>query len=50
MEAIEFITSDNYRLKGYKYLSEGDFKGRIIIAGATGVPQGFYRRFALFAS
>lgn len=37
MEVIEFIISDNYCLKGYKYLLEGDFKGWIIIVGVIGV-------------
>lgn len=49
MKAIEFTTSDNYRLKGYRFEASRSLKGRVIVAGATGVPQGFYRRFAEFA-
>ncbi len=50
MKAVQYVTSDNYRLKGNKFEAKCSLKGRVIVAGATGVPQGFYRRFANFAS
>ncbi len=50
MQSRSFLTSDNYLLKGNIYPAQGLRKGNIIVAGATGVPQGFYRRFAQFAS
>ncbi|EKE72999.1 alpha/beta fold hydrolase [Gallaecimonas xiamenensis] len=50
MESVSFYTADQYRLQGYRYPAQGPLQGRVIVAGATGVPQGFYRRFAQFAS
>lgn len=50
MKAVQYVTSDNYRLKGNKFEAKCSLKGRVIVAGATGVHQGFYRRFANFAS
>jgi len=46
---VVFKTTDEVRLSGIQYLAKGRLKGNIVVAGATGVPQGFYRRFALYA-
>ena len=48
-ETLSFVADDGYRLTAYRYRAEAP-EGVIIVAGATGVPQGFYRQFALFAS
>lgn len=50
MAAISFHTDDDYLIQGQLYPATGQVQGKIIVAGATGVPQGFYRRFAEFAS
>jgi predicted alpha/beta hydrolase len=43
------IASDGYRLAARRY-SVPEPRARIVMAGATGVPQGFYRRFASHAA
>ena len=43
-----YNATDGYELKGRHYKSTAT-KGIIIIASATGVPQGFYQKFAQFA-
>lgn len=48
-ETLSFVADDGYRLTAYRYRAEAP-EGVIIVAGATGVPQGFYRQFALYAS
>lgn len=46
---IELQAQDGYSLKAIHYKNlVPNFKGRIVIAGATGVPQRFYRSFATF--
>ncbi|WP_165313998.1 alpha/beta hydrolase family protein [Vibrio ziniensis] len=50
MESISFYTEDFYLIHGKLYPATGVIQGRIIVAGATAVPQEFYRRFAQFAS
>lgn len=50
MKPTSFHTDDRYLLHGQLFPIHGALQGRVIVAGATGVPQGFYRRFALFAS
>jgi len=42
--------ADGYALAATSYPAIGIERARLIVAGATGVPQGFYRRFAEFAS
>lgn len=42
---LTFIAADGYPIKGTLYSAEQTI-GNIIVAGATGVPQQFYRRFA----
>ncbi|NBW00652.1 MAG: alpha/beta fold hydrolase [Betaproteobacteria bacterium] len=47
---LAIVASDNFRLQAIQYPAAGGLKGRLIIAGATGVPQGFYSRLARFAA
>jgi predicted alpha/beta hydrolase len=42
--------ADGYRLAATLYPAEEPALARIVVAGATAVPQGFYRRFAQFAA
>jgi predicted alpha/beta hydrolase len=49
-EAVTLTTADGYKIAALKYPSQVAIKGHLVIAGATGVPQGFYRRFAEYAS
>jgi predicted alpha/beta hydrolase len=41
---------DGYALTALKYPAVGTPRGHLIVAGATGVPQLFYKHFAAFAS
>lgn len=45
-EKIHLLTRDGYRLSARHYPAHGQVLGNLIVASATGVPQGFYRRFA----
>lgn len=47
---IEFVTQDGTRLAATRYSTQGAPSGRVLVAGATGVPQGFYARFATHAA
>lgn len=47
---LTLTARDGYRLGATLYPGCGETKGNLIVANATGVPQGFYRRFAEFAS
>ncbi|MBI3523976.1 MAG: hypothetical protein HY066_05510 [Betaproteobacteria bacterium] len=47
---LELIAQDGYRLSALQYAGECRRLGHLIVAGATGVPQRFYRRFAEHAS
>lgn len=49
-EKLELRAADGYPLAAMCYRARGPEKARLLIAGATGVPQGFYRRFAEFAA
>ncbi|UMR30718.1 alpha/beta fold hydrolase [Massilia sp. MB5] len=49
-EALTLRAADGYALAAVRYRAAGTERGRLIVAGATGVPQGFYRRFAEFAA
>ncbi|MFM8864371.1 MAG: alpha/beta fold hydrolase [Limnohabitans sp.] len=42
--------ADGYPLVATHYPARGACRGRLIVAGATGVPQRFYSRFARFAA
>jgi predicted alpha/beta hydrolase len=48
--AVTLTTVDGYKIAALKYSSQVAIKGHLVVAGATGVPQGFYRRFAEYAS
>jgi predicted alpha/beta hydrolase len=50
IETMTLAAMDGYPLAATCFHAAGDVKGYIVLAGATGVPQGFYRRFALRAS
>jgi predicted alpha/beta hydrolase len=49
-EPLILTAADGYRLSAMYYPAAGALRGRIVVAGATGVPQRFYRRFAHFAA
>lgn len=42
--------ADGYVLHAMQYIASGQPKGYLIVAGATGVPQRIYKRFAQFAA
>jgi len=45
-ERLELVAADGHRVVAIRYPAAGSPRGRIVVAGATGVPQRFYRRFA----
>lgn len=45
-QTIELTATDGYILSGTRYQSNRPPRARVVVAGATAVPQGFYRRFA----
>ena len=47
---MRLVTADGYRISAIRYEAQARLQGHLIVAGATGVPQGFYRRFAEYAS
>jgi len=47
---VQLTAADGYRLQALRYPYEGPFKGHLILAGATGVPQGYYKRFSQYAA
>lgn len=51
-EILEIVltAADGYPLGATRYPAQAALKGRLIVSGATAVPQGFYRRFAQFAA
>lgn len=48
--SITFTAADGTALAGTRYPAAAPHQGRLVVAGATAVPQGFYRRFAEFAA
>jgi predicted alpha/beta hydrolase len=50
VEELQITTQDGYALGATLYPAEGRERGVILLAGATGVPQPFYTRFARFLS
>ncbi|WP_053144631.1 alpha/beta fold hydrolase [Pseudomonas sp. P97.38] len=50
IDQVNLTTSDGFRLAATRYCAQGTPKGNLIMAGATGVQQRFYRRFAQHAS
>lgn len=49
IESVALMALDGYRLSAYLYRPKGEPIGNIIVAGATGVSQRFYKRFAEYA-
>lgn len=49
IERLTLVADDGYRLAATRYSAQGQLKGNLIMAGATGVQQRFYRRFAQHA-
>jgi len=49
-ERTRIVASDGYVLGAMRYAVSGPVRGRLIVAGATAVPQRFYARFAVHAS
>ena len=47
---ITLITQDGARIAAKVYRAHGTARAKLIVAGATGVPQGFYRAFANYAA
>ncbi len=45
-EPLTLTTADGTRIGATRFEALGEYRGTIIVAGATGVPQAFYRRFA----
>jgi predicted alpha/beta hydrolase len=48
--AITVKAADGYPIQTLQYAAVGPTQGQLLIAGATAVPQNFYRRFALHAA
>jgi predicted alpha/beta hydrolase len=42
--------ADGYPLTAIHYAAKGQTRGNLVLAGAAGIPQRFYRRFAEFAA
>jgi predicted alpha/beta hydrolase len=49
-EPITLHTSDGFALHAMRYPAVGPMQAHLVVAGATGVPQLFYRNFALYAA
>lgn len=49
-EPVSLRAGDGYVLSATRYAPDGAARARLIVAGAIGVPQGVYRRFARFAA
>ena len=49
-ESLTLTTRDGYALQALRYTAVGPLRGHLVVAGATGVPQLFYKNFALFAA
>lgn len=47
---VTLVAADHYAIGAMRYDPLGPVRGRLVVAGAAGVPQGFYRRFAHFAA
>ena len=49
-QPLQLLAADGYRLGALHYPAAGQPIGRLLVAGATGVPQRFYAHFASFAA
>jgi predicted alpha/beta hydrolase len=47
---VALTTVDGFQVAATRYAPAVAARGHIVVAGATGVPQGFYRRFAEWAA
>ncbi len=47
---VTLLAVDGYPITAIRYATAGPARAHVIVAGAIGVPQGFYRRFATFAA
>ena len=47
---LTLTTADGTHLSATRFPARASLRGRIVVAGATAVPQGFYRRFAEHAA
>jgi predicted alpha/beta hydrolase len=47
---VQLTTADGFSIAALRYPAAAPLRARLVMAGATGVPQGFYRRFAEFAA
>jgi predicted alpha/beta hydrolase len=47
-QRVVLIAQDGYRLNAVRYEPAGEVRGHVIVGGATGVQQRFYRRFAIY--
>jgi len=43
-QILEITALDGFKISGRKF-SPAEVKGRIVVASATGVPQGFYQNY-----
>lgn len=50
IETLTIAATDGYPLAARQHHAQGPVRGRIIVAGATGVPQHFYKHFAQYAA
>lgn len=50
LHSMSMPALDGYPLRARLYEPEGEVRAQVLVAGATGVPQGFYRRFAQYAA
>ncbi len=50
VQTIHLRAGDGYPLTALLYPAQGALRGHIVVAGATGVPQVFYRHFAAYAA
>jgi predicted alpha/beta hydrolase len=48
-ERVTLVAADGTQLAATRFRPSGPPRAALVVAGATGVPQGFYRRFAEFA-
>jgi predicted alpha/beta hydrolase len=49
-ETVPLVTHDGFAITALRYPARGTVRGHLVVAGATGVPQRFYKAFAEFAS
>lgn len=47
---VDLIAADGHHLAATRFAPEGEAHGSIVVAGATAVPQRFYRRFAEYSA